>query len=212
MDAKKSQGAGGGKLKHAIILTIVILGAWVLALMFLDVSVSQWIAKQKIPRLIDDGVNLFNSYNTPIGLGLLGVTAAISAGANRWRLIGHLVLGLLISGGLVWVGKLLVKRQRPKVFEGSTWVETFQGYLPNMKEFKFQSLPSGDAAVAFAVTFILVKYFPQHRYVLYVLAVGCALSRVILRYHYVSDVILGAAIGYLSAKIVLYLSSPSGNK
>jgi undecaprenyl-diphosphatase len=81
-----------------------------------------------------------------------------------------------------------------------------------MKEFKFQSLPSGDAAVAFAVTFILVKYFPQHRYVLYVLAVGCALSRVILRYHYVSDVILGAAIGYLSAKIVLYLSSPSGNK
>jgi len=212
MDAKKSHGSVGGKFKRPIIIAVVVLGAWLLSLMFLDVSVSQWMKLHKTPRWIDEAVNLFNSYSTPIGLGLIGVIASISAGTNRWRMLGHLVLGLLISGGLVWVGKLLVKRQRPKAFEGSNWIDTFHGYMPAMKDFKFQSLPSGDAAVAFVVSFILVKYFPQHRHVLYVLAVGCALSRVILRYHYVSDVILGAAIGYVSAKIVLYLSSPSGSK
>lgn len=214
MDGKKSQGQSSGKRRwlRVLFLPILVLASWFLALIFLDIPVHQYFTQHKISSFVKETAIFFDSYNNAVPLLLLTTAAAISVGTNRWRMIGHLILGLAISCGLVWTGKLLVSRQRPKWFTGSEWYSTFTGLFPGFENMKYQSFPSGDAAIAFLVSFILAKYFPRHRHIFYILAAGCAASRVILRYHYLSDVILGAALGYLAARIVQYLTAPAGGK
>jgi membrane-associated phospholipid phosphatase len=216
MDGKKAQGQGGKSGKQlfprALLWIGLIIGVWIVAVTFMDMPIYRYFDRHKLSSFVKETAVFFDCYNNPVPLILLAATAAISIGAERWRMIGHLILGAAISGGLVWIGKLLVSRQRPKWFKGSSWHETFTGFWPGLGNMKFQSLPSGDAALAFAVSFILARYFPRHRYILYILAIGCAFSRVVLKYHYLSDVILGAALGYLAARIVLFLSTPAGNK
>jgi undecaprenyl-diphosphatase len=217
MDGRKPQGQSSGKSGkrkwiRVLFFPIAILALWFVAMVFLDIPIQKYFADHKLTRFIKETAVFFDCYNNEVPLILLAATAAISIGANRWRMIGHLILGLVITSGLVWAGKLLVSRQRPKWFTGSDWYSTFTGFFPGVSNMKFQSFPSGDAAIAFAVSFILVHYFPKHRYILYILAAGCAASRVVLKLHYLSDVIMGAAVGYLAAKIVLYLTAPSGGK
>lgn len=217
MDSKKTQGQSSGKSGkrkwlRVLFFPIMILAVWFVTLVFFDMPIHHYFANHKLSSFIKETAVFFDCYNNAVPLILLAATAAISVGANRWRMIGHLLLGLGISFGLVWTGKLLVSRQRPKWFTGSEWVSTFTGFLPGWQNMKFQSLPSGDAAIAFLVSFILAGYFPRHRPIFYILAAGCAASRVVLRYHYLSDVILGAALGYLAARIVRYLSTPAGGK
>jgi membrane-associated phospholipid phosphatase len=53
--------------------------------------------------------------------------------------------------------------------------------------------------VAFAAATIMARLFPRARWVFYLLAVGCAATRVMARAHYVSDVSFGALLGWAIA-------------
>ncbi len=216
MDAKpQSQGekkSGKRKVPGWLLYSGIILGVWIVSLLLMDVPLSNFIKTHKLPDQVEEAMEFFKCFIKPFPLILLVIAAAISAGAAKWRMIGHLLLGLALTTAFVWAGKLLVSRQRPKWFQGTRWEKTFSGYLPGAHNFKFQSIPSGDAALAFAMGLILAYYFPKHRYILYLLATGCALSRIVYQLHYLSDVILGALIGYLVARIVLYLGGASKAK
>lgn len=59
------------------------------------------------------------------------------------------------------------------------------------------SMPSGHAAMAF-----LLASFAEHWLAAHVGAVGVALSRVIIGRHFIDDVVVGAAIGHLCARVV----------
>jgi undecaprenyl-diphosphatase len=214
MDGKKSQGQSSGKRRWVRLAfwPIVILAIWFVVMKFLDIPISHFFTSHDLPDFVDSTAKFLDYYNDAFPLILLTISAAISVGVNRWRMIGRLILGLAIAGGLVGLGKMLISRQRPRWFSGSEWQDTFTGFFPSWSDMKSQSFPSGDTAIAFVVSFILAEYFPRHRYLLYFLAMGCALSRVVRGYHYPSDIILGAAVGYLAARIVQYLSSPAGGK
>ncbi len=185
---------------------------WGGCLILLDVPVANFLRHHNLPGQVDDALEFFKCFIKPLPLSLLVLSAAISAGAAKWRMLGNLVLGLALTAAAVWAGKLLISRQRPKWFQGVDWMHTFTGYLPGPHNFKFQSIPSGDAALAFAMALILAHYFPKHRYILYLLAAGCASSRVFFQLHYLSDVVLGIMIGYLVSRIVLYLGGSSTGK
>jgi membrane-associated phospholipid phosphatase len=58
-------------------------------------------------------------------------------------------------------------------------------------------LPSSEAAVAFAAAAMLARLFPESSMVWYALALGCALTRVASGAHFLSDVALGALVGYV---------------
>jgi membrane-associated phospholipid phosphatase len=185
---------------------------WGLALTLVDVPLAMYLKTHTLPDQIGEAMEFLKCFIKPLPLILLVLSAAISAGATKWRMLGHLGLGLALTTAAVWAGKLLVSRQRPKWFQGADWLHTFTGYLPGVHNFKFQSVPSGDAALAFAMALILAHYFPKHRFILCFLAAGCALSRIFYQLHYLSDVILGVMIGLLVSRIVLYLGGSSSGK
>ena len=148
-----------------------------------------------------DAIALLVMYNQTLTVTLLVIAAAIASGKARWRMLGHLIVGLIFSSALVWLGKLTVVRTRPRWFKGSGWYDTFVGFSSGNHRFETQSFPSGDAAVAFTVSLVLGCYFPKQRWLLLLLAAGCAATRVIREYHYVSDALLGAFIGYAAAQL-----------
>jgi len=72
------------------------------------------------------------------------------------------------------------------------------------------SFPSMHAMVSFAALPILDKEFPKLRWFWAVFAVLVALSRVYFKVHYLSDIVFGAAIGYLIGLIVMRIEQKYG--
>jgi len=68
----------------------------------------------------------------------------------------------------------------------------------------FTSFPSGHSNQAFVLAVFLTAFFAgKGRVLWYILAVGCALARVRFERHFPTDILLGGAIGYLTAHHVL---------
>ena len=69
--------------------------------------------------------------------------------------------------------------------------------------FKGSSFPSGHSAAAFSVATVVANRYGNHKWVpwvVYGMATAISLSRVTTNAHFSSDVFLGAAIGYTTAK------------
>jgi membrane-associated phospholipid phosphatase len=159
---------------------------------------------------------------------LLFVTITILV-LSRWRGPQMLVLWLcigfstLVGQGLIRpaVSKLradapleLAQAQRIMEEKGSSAVLFYKGepynrgravFLRPFEGFRqpdHLSLPSGHATLAFAACTALSFFFPLGRRWFLALACGVALSRVLMGEHFLSDVIAGAAVGYVSARLV----------
>lgn len=65
------------------------------------------------------------------------------------------------------------------------------------------SFPSGHAAVAFAAAGVLGAFDKKRRKWFYLAAGLVAISRVYLDFHFVSDVIMGTIVGYITAQLTL---------
>ncbi|HEX6707283.1 MAG TPA: phosphatase PAP2 family protein [Albitalea sp.] len=72
----------------------------------------------------------------------------------------------------------------------------------SLDEFSF---PSGHTMHAMAFSLVLVHYHPALAWPLWAFTLLVALSRVVLGLHYPSDVAIGAAIGWLTAKFMLVI-------
>lgn len=68
---------------------------------------------------------------------------------------------------------------------------------------KYDSFPSGHTAVAFASARVFSHYYPEHKVVYYLLAIGVAVARVQSKAHYIRDVIGGAIVGYWGGDMAL---------
>lgn len=100
----------------------------------------------------------------------------------------------MLAGGLAELLKIVVRRERPAINDGAygfrEWGErTFSG--------AGLAFPSSHTAVAFGGAFMLARLFPRARWVGYVLAASCGITRVLARAHFVSDVVFAAGLGWL---------------
>lgn len=123
--------------------------------------------------------------------------APVPTSRPRARRRANLLFWTAALGGLgAEVLKLLLRRERPAVHDG------LYGFRP-FDERTFSTaglaLPSSHTMVAFAGAAMLARLYPRARWVGYTLAAGCGLSRVLARAHFVSDVVLGAGMGWLVA-------------
>jgi membrane-associated phospholipid phosphatase len=116
---------------------------------------------------------------------------AVVGGRDEQRAALAGVQALLAAALVGRVGKLVFREERPqenpnqKVFFSTTNV------------LNADSMPSGHAMSAFATAAVLGSEYPKAAPVFYALATWVALARVQEGTHWVSDVIVGAALGML---------------
>jgi membrane-associated phospholipid phosphatase len=117
-------------------------------------------------------------------------------GTDRVRAVLHaraLLLAPGIAGIVCEVLKLVVRRERPEINAGD------YGFRPwDIRPFDTAGLamPSSHTMVAFAAATVLARVYPGGRWVWYVLAAGCAVTRVLAHAHFLSDVSVGALLGW----------------
>jgi membrane-associated phospholipid phosphatase len=58
-------------------------------------------------------------------------------------------------------------------------------------------LPSSHVLVAFAAATVLARLFPRAWGLWYLLAAGCAVTRVLAMAHFLSDTVVAALVGYV---------------
>lgn len=114
---------------------------------------------------------------------------------DRRRAVGLAFVPAL--GGLIAeVIKLVVRRERPNLHDGEY---VFRQFTDHLLSSKAMGVPSSHAVVAFAAAWVLCRYYPRASAIWLVLAVGCALTRVLAGAHFLSDVVIAAAVAWLVA-------------
>jgi membrane-associated phospholipid phosphatase len=112
---------------------------------------------------------------------------------SRNRSSGLLLLAPALAGGLAELLKLLIRRERPGLHAGGYVYRSFAERPFDTHDIGF---PSSHAMVAFAGAAVLARFYPRAGPVVYLLAAGCALTRVLAQAHFASDVVAGGIAGW----------------
>jgi undecaprenyl-diphosphatase len=128
----------------------------------------------------------------------MGAVILLFGGEQRFRAAAAAALAVGVGIALFLQLKKATGRKRPCAYEPHCWASL----LPP-DQFSF---PSGHTITAFAMAVSLSLYYPDLAAGLLFCAVSVAASRVVLGMHFLSDVVVGAAIGtglaYLAARLV----------
>jgi membrane-associated phospholipid phosphatase len=121
------------------------------------------------------------------------------------------VESFLLSGIAVQFSKQLFGRERPSnaTKQGGKFHGPFSFFSNKSNDIaSYDSFPSGHTATAFSWASTLAEMYPEGAvpYVSYSLASLIALSRITERTHWASDCFVGAIMGIVSTKLVIYLN------
>jgi undecaprenyl-diphosphatase len=192
---------------------LMIAGLLALAIaavaLFLDAALTQWV--REWPRglrrvfayvtMLGDSLYIFVLSALVIVGALLararaGISRALDAALATLAARAFFVFAVCAgSGVLSQVLKRLIGRARPRLFdEHGPFHFVFPGFPST-----YASFPSGHTITAFACAAAVAWFAPRWRWPLFGLAALVGVSRVAVGAHYASDVVAGAAIGFLSA-------------
>jgi membrane-associated phospholipid phosphatase len=110
-------------------------------------------------------------------------------------------LGVLVAGYACYITLPWLVSRPPRLIEESvvdgapTGVTRFNRFVLGWVSHRLNTFPSGHVAVSVAAALGAASVWPAAGVVLGVVAAGVAVGAVVGRYHYLADVILGAAIG-----------------
>jgi undecaprenyl-diphosphatase len=123
--------------------------------------------------------------SVPFALAFAVVTLFID---RRWGMKNVLTLAFL--GTIFETAKVIINRTRPYVSH-----EAVMPFPPDW--FTDPSFPSGHAALAMGIAYLLSQRFERFSVWFYTLACVIALSRIYLGMHYPSEVLVGAILGWM---------------
>jgi membrane-associated phospholipid phosphatase len=138
-----------------------------------------------------------------LGVGLI-------AGDKKATETGVLAVNAMLQSEiLITFLKGLFGRQRPEAADG---VDHWSGPVGFFKRYEkgnaalYDSFPSGHAIAAFSLASVLAMQYRDTVWVpilSYTVATGVGLSRVTLSKHWLSDVLVGGALGYVVGRLVV---------
>ncbi|MGO5064725.1 phosphatase PAP2 family protein [Clostridium sp. LCP25S3_F8] len=165
----------------------------------IDIYILDFIHKNIANNFLDK-IMIFITSIGNLGLIWIGISLLLLI-SKRYRKVGVLCIASLFLSSLI--GEVLLKNlvQRGRPF---TAVEGINLLIKVPKSFSF---PSGHTASSFAVATVVGRKIEKFKLPIYILAIAIAFSRLYLYVHYPSDVLVGALIGVISAKIILYMRS-----
>ncbi len=193
----------------ALLAPLALLAAAAAALP-LDVPLAHWCVEGH-DRWRQGLIRFFSpaeAYGHAVGLIFVFLAIYQLDPGRRWGLV-RLATMALGAGLMADVAKLLVLRIRPHEFnfQGGVW-DTFGGWLPLWHGLSGQqSMPSGHTALAMGLALGLAWLYPRGRWLFPGMAVLVACQRITGGAHYLSDTLVGASLGCLSAAI--FVKGPS---
>lgn len=172
--------------------------------LLVDCSLAQWFPQRHYPRLLADLIEVCEPFGNGLGvLILVGLIYQLDT-ERRWAL--PRVLACSLGAGMVAnVIKMLIARTRPGSFDFEGGVlATFSQWLPlGSGGAAAQSFPSAHTATAFGLAVVLGRLYPSGRSTFGVLAAVVALQRMQSSSHYLTDILVGAAVGIVVARACL---------
>ncbi len=190
---------------------VIMLGAAVAAMFFLDVPAVEW--AHHLPRGIVEpfeqitNAGLSGWYLIPSSVIVLLLAALASPRLPRfsWGVLTAMAarfsfffLAIAVPGLITTFLKHVFGRARPYI-EAPGHPFTFIG--ANLDS-NYESLPSGHATTAASVAVAIGALFPSARWIMWLYVLIIMFSRIVLMSHHVSDVLAGALVGTLFAALV----------
>jgi membrane-associated phospholipid phosphatase len=109
---------------------------------------------------------------------------------------------LAVASVILHATKIVLGRRRPR----DELELNLYGFRPFAFNLSSDSFPSGHALTIFCVAVILSAALPTLTALWFALAIYLALTRALLNSHFLSDVLVGAAIGLITTReVLLYL-------
>ena len=172
------------------------------AALAIDTTVAHWSLEDSPLRFLRDVPRLAEVFGHGIGVALIA-GAVWTLDPPRRRALGWLLAGSWGAGLAANLGKLAVARLRPHHWlDGPTAAsgvfDTFVAWCPLGRGGSGQeSFPSAHMATAVGLALVLSALYPRGRWYFAVLAVLVGLQRIASHAHFPSDVLMGAAIGWI---------------
>lgn len=179
----------------------VLLG---IAAMSVDVPLARWFKADNFPSSLKKLCLLAEVFGHGTGAVMIFITAWVLAPQYRHGL-PRAISGTFIAGMSANVLKMMVSRRRPYKFNLDYSVfKTFRGWFPMLSAGTAgQGFPSGHTATAVALALGLTWLFPRGKWLFATLAALAALQRLVTNYHFLSDTLWGAAVGWICASACL---------
>lgn len=132
-----------------------------------------------------------------IGFRASSRLALTTARSERFAAYARAALFLLasmaVSGVVVRVAKFVIGRYRPQ----GLFAEGLYGFHPFSPRWIENSFPSGHSQTIWAIMIALLLIYPRYDAAYLALAILVSLSRMLTGAHYLSDVVMGSALGIL---------------
>ncbi|WP_428773066.1 phosphatase PAP2 family protein [Vibrio sp.] len=129
---------------------------------------------------------------------LMGLMAWATGGGRGLAFLTAGLVAFAIELPFYWLIKNGFKRRRPEELSSQ-----LRAYIKPSDRY---SLPSGHTAAGFVMAILIGHFYPLMGGLALVWAVLIGTSRILLGVHFLTDVVLGAALGMASALVALQLT------
>lgn len=191
------------KLFFSLTFTVLLLSL-ILAL-FLDLPIAVYAETLSPYKPLAEGVSLLG-HAIPWLLLVLAMMLVCRQSLLRPGLAILAVYG--ITGLIVAVLKFGFGRYRP----GKWFSSELYGLEPLALTYQDCSFPSGHSQTIFAFMVAFGFVFPRGKYYFWTIGSAVALSRIVVNYHYASDVVVGSYIGIVGAIVSMKALLPQQGK
>lgn len=190
-----------------IVVPAIFLSLAAIALFTVDLS----IARACAPRNWNDEVHRFlrtiEPFGTIFGQGMLMLGLIVILPSIR-RCILRILMAATMGGLAANALKLMVGRQRPKYFDvtSASVLDSFESWFPFINDgVSLKSFPSAHTASAVAFAVLLAHLFPRGKWLFGITAALVAVQRIEVCQHFLSDVLVGATVGWLIGQVYLHV-------